>query len=92
MHVPRPCRQRVLKSGTISFAGGAIDCVMRNVSEGGAALDVESPVGIPDRFDLVMKAETLVRKCWVVWRKDKRIGVSFEPMGQSTPEDKRSAS
>jgi hypothetical protein len=43
-------RQRVLKSGTIEFGGGVIDCTVRNVSKNGAALDVATPVGIPATF------------------------------------------
>ncbi len=71
-------RHRVLKSGTIEFGGGAIDCTVRNLSENGAALEVVSPVGIPERFDLVLVAEHIHRPCRVVWRKEKRIGVAFD--------------
>ena len=69
-------RQRVLKGGTIEFGGGAITCTVRNISATGAALDVTSPVGIPAQFTLVTKGSHL--PCRVVWRKEKRIGVTFE--------------
>jgi hypothetical protein len=70
-------RNRVLKAGTIEFnGGGGIDCTLRDVSATGAALVVTSPVGIPERFTLV--AEGSRRTCRVVWRKEKRIGVTFE--------------
>jgi hypothetical protein len=73
-------RRRVLKAGTISFGGGgAISCTIRNLSEKGAALDVESPVGIPDLLTLSIEAEHSNRQCRVVWRKEKRIGVRFVP-------------
>ena len=72
-------RRRMLKAGTISFGGGAIDCTVRNLSETGAALDVISPVGIPDRFVLVVETDHRSLPCRVVWRKDKKIGVHFEP-------------
>jgi len=71
-------RRRLLKTGRISFGGGAIDCTVRNFSETGAALDVSSPVGIPDRFTLVMEADQRHLPCRVIWRKEKRIGVHFE--------------
>jgi hypothetical protein len=71
-------RRRLLKAGRISFGGGAIDCTVRNFSETGAALDVSSPVGIPDRFTLVMEADQRHLPCRVIWRKEKRIGVHFE--------------
>jgi hypothetical protein len=72
-------RQRVLKAGTIEFGGGAIDCTVRNVSASGASLDVVSPVGIPERFTLVVPPDELRRPCRVVWRNVTRIGVSFLP-------------
>jgi len=40
-------RHRLLKAGEIGFGGGAIDCMVRNWSASGAALDVTSPLGIP---------------------------------------------
>jgi hypothetical protein len=70
-------RQRVLKAGTIEFGGGAIDCTVRNFSVSGAALDVASPVGIPDKFSLVLQADGSRHSCTIVWRKEKRIGVAF---------------
>ena len=70
-------RQRVLKTGTIEFGGSAIDCTVRNLSAFGAALDVASPVGIPERFTLVVPADEVRKPCRVVWRKERRICVSF---------------
>lgn len=71
-------RRRVIKSGKIAFGGGAISCVVRNVSESGAMLEVESPVGVPDRFTLVFDTDGSRRRCRTVWRKLTRIGVAFE--------------
>ena len=70
-------RKRVLKAGTIEFAGGGIDCTVRNLSEVGAALSVESPVGIPSEFNLVVVSDQFARLCRVVWRKENRIGIRF---------------
>ena len=71
-------RHRVLKAGTIEFGGGAINCTVRNLSNSGAALDVAGPLGIPDRFTLVLLANGHHKSCRVVWRKEKRIGVTFD--------------
>jgi hypothetical protein len=59
-------RRRVLKSGSIEFGGGAIDCTVRNLSETGAALEVVSPLYIPDRITLFVQADQLKRACRVV--------------------------
>jgi hypothetical protein len=71
-------RKRVLKAGTIEFGGGAIDCTVRNLSEAGAALAVESPLGIPPKFTLIIPGDQLARACCVMWRKEKRIGIMFD--------------
>lgn len=68
-------RHRVLKAATISFGGGAISCAVRNLSDGGASLEVESPVGIPE--SVVLEMDGGDRRCRVIWRKEKRIGVRF---------------
>src|SRR5882724_2918645 len=58
-------RQRVLKSASIEFHGGVIDCVIRNISETGAALEVASPLGIPETFNLVISGDHSSRPCQV---------------------------
>jgi PilZ domain len=71
-------RHRILKAGTISFGGAAIDCTVRNISDTGAALEVATPLFIPDRFTLVIQSAQVSRPCHVVWRKDRRIGIAFD--------------
>jgi hypothetical protein len=71
-------RFRVLKAATIEFGGSAIDCTVRNLSSVGAALDVASPVGIPEDFILVMPGSGTRQMSHIVWRKEKRIGVVFK--------------
>lgn len=71
-------RRRTLKAGSIEFAGSGIDCTVRNLSEAGAALDVVTPLFIPDRFTLVVQSEHLKRPCHIVWRREKRIGIAFD--------------
>jgi hypothetical protein len=72
-------RQRVLKAGMIALDGGAaVDCIVRNISEAGASLEIESPVGIPNNFTLVIKADKFTRPCHIAWRKARRIGIRFD--------------
>jgi hypothetical protein len=72
-------RHRVLKLGTIAFdGGGGITCRIRNISEGGACLEVASQFGIPDDFKLVIGTDNWHRSCRVAWRKANRIGVAFD--------------
>jgi PilZ domain len=69
-------RHRVLKGGHILFGGGSIDCTVRNLSETGAALEVTTPLGIPSEF--LLETDGVQRPCRVVWRKEKRIGITFD--------------
>ena len=71
-------RKRILKAGSIEIGGGAIDCTVRNISETGAALEVGSPLFIPDRFTLFVQTDHVRWPCHVVWREEKRIGVAFD--------------
>ncbi len=71
-------RRRVLKGAQIVFKdhGAVIDCVVLNLSDGGACLKVETPVGVPDSFDLLLD-HAFVGDCRVIWRKATQIGVAF---------------
>src|SRR5262249_59029040 len=70
--------QQILKAGTISFDGSGIDCIVRKMSGYGANLEVESQIGIPNSFDLVIDTEHSNHHCRVVWRKARRIGIAFD--------------
>jgi len=70
-------RLRVFKAATIEFDGAGIDCTVRNLSASGAALEVASPVGIPHEIILNVLTSELRRHGRVVWRKERRIGVTF---------------
>ena len=85
-------RHRVLKAGTIKFfGGGVIDCIVRNVSNEGAALQVATPFGIPGKFTLVIPADGLHFACRVIWRKGLRLGVTFDLSNLKTPRIKETA-
>jgi hypothetical protein len=71
-------RLRVFKAGTVEFDGAGIDCTVRNISATGAALEVASPVGIPHEITLNVPTRQLHRHSYVVWRKEKKIGVMFD--------------
>jgi hypothetical protein len=73
-----PARKRTFKSGTIAFnRAGGITGVVKNVSDTGAMIEVESVVGIPDEFTLVIEVDHFKRPCRVIWRQPTRIGVQF---------------
>ena len=88
MNESRPLpRRRMLKTGTIEFGGGGIDCAVHNLSKNYAALEVVTPLLIPDRFTLFVLNDQFERPCHIIWRNENRIGVAFDksprtPVGQ----------
>ena len=75
----RAPRQEVNKPARIAFRGSrpVIGCIVRNVSEGGAYLAVEASIELPDAFHLVFASSEPARACYIMWRKETRIGVAF---------------
>ena len=72
-----PRRNTVIEA-TIVFDGGRtrIRCIIRNLSETGAKLEVASVTRIPRTFDLVVD-KVRPQACIVVWRAVKELGVQF---------------
>jgi PilZ domain len=71
-------RHRLLKAGTIEFGQESLPCTVRNLSNTGAGLEINSPLWFPDRFVLAVPSEGWRKPCRMVWRSEKRIGVVFD--------------
>jgi hypothetical protein len=70
-------RTKTFKGGQIVWIGGGpIQCIIRNMSEGGACLEVHSPIP-HDKFDLIFEASQARYSCVVVWRQPPKMGVQF---------------
>lgn len=75
----RAARYPTFQSACIVIDGRApINCVLRNVSKTGACLQVATAVGVPDSFALRYQPGSVLR-CRVVWRKQRRLGIEFDP-------------
>jgi PilZ domain len=57
--------------------GRTVECVVRNISAGGALLALRTLRGVPDKFQLMFDADRVVRQCRVVWRDHTKLGVAF---------------
>jgi PilZ domain len=54
-------------------------CVLSDISESGARIDIDETKEIPDQFNLLLSNNgSAQRKCRVIWRKPRQIGVSFD--------------
>ncbi len=71
-------RSEINEPGYVSSGGSVMHCVVVNISLEGAAIDVENPAFVPERFRLVMaKDSSIVHECRVAWIKQNRIGLTF---------------
>jgi PilZ domain len=78
-------RRPVLDMGLIRFGDISMSCILRNLSEAGAALDIGAQVGIPDQFTLIILPQKKICSCNVIWRKERRIGVQFTGPSENPP-------
>jgi hypothetical protein len=71
-------RRNTMIEATIVFQAGRVrmDCIIRNLSETGAKLEVASVVGVPNTFDLITPGHR-PHACRVAWRSLKEMGVEF---------------
>jgi len=71
-------RQRVLKGAfiVITEKQPKIECVVKNISDTGCALQVATTIGIPQDFDLMIGG--VRRRCRVQWKAGTKMGVKFE--------------
>ncbi|MDI1261945.1 MAG: PilZ domain-containing protein [bacterium] len=71
-------RSEVEEPAFVSAGGSVMQCVVRNISREGAAIDVENAAFVPARFRLVMANDSsIVHECEVAWIQKNRIGLSF---------------
>lgn len=52
-----------------------IDCRVIDYSPGGACLEISGQIKLPDRFELLFGRTR--KRCRIVWRAGRRIGVAF---------------
>jgi hypothetical protein len=70
-------RKKILRGGLTGWQNGdSGECVVHNLSDTGAHLQIRGPV--PRAFNLVIDGDGVSRSCCVVWRNANRVGVKFE--------------
>jgi hypothetical protein len=71
-------RTEIDEAAYVSSGGSVMRCVVRNISLEGAAIDVENPAFVPQRFHLVMaKDSSIIHDCRIAWIQKNRIGITF---------------
>lgn len=71
-------RSRVLKGAKIIIGSAStIDCVVRNVTNSGARIQIANTVDLPETLDLTLDAGFTIRPCRVAWRSVNETGLQF---------------
>jgi hypothetical protein len=62
------------------------DCILADISEGGARIKIDENVQIPEYFVLLFNPKGQPsRPCRVVWRKESYLGLKFEALPPDAP-------
>jgi hypothetical protein len=79
-------RKRCFMAATISFNKGltTCECVIRNISEGGARIDVDSALSLPTFFHLYIPIQQRRLYAELKWRSESEAGIQFCNEGSSS--------
>ena len=87
----RRSRRRKMRYNAVLIIEGEAQrgCVLSDISDNGARIDVETVDELPDRFTLLLSGNgSPTRNCRVVWRQPTQVGVDF---GRRLPADERAS-
>ena len=78
-------RHKTFIKGRIYFNNrlSSVDCVVRDVTEKGARLQVPESVAVPDAFELYLPNKDEHFRAQARWRKGDQLGVSWTPEAAS---------
>jgi hypothetical protein len=63
-----------------------VSCTLKNLTSHGACLSVASTYKLPDEFELTFEHGRDRRRCYVKWRTQDKLGVSFDALGEPPAE------
>jgi len=71
-------RTKVFKGANVLLCGrSTVSCIVRNLSNHGACLQLPSTADLSVEFDLSFDTGRTLRKCRIAWQTLTNIGVSF---------------
>jgi hypothetical protein len=72
-------RRRTLRKGLIVLNANAsvIECLVKNISPGGAGLWMHGWMVLPERFELRIPGEDLRADVRLAWQRGQEVGVEF---------------
>ena len=82
-------RDRVLLGGVaeINEGGSTMDCVVRNFSERGACVELDSSATLADQMRVTIARKGRSYLARLIWRQANRVGLAFKTMVTDAPVD-----
>ena len=81
-------RMRALKGAKIILGETSVlDCVVRDLTNGGARVKIPHPLGFPEEVALTFNDGRTSQPCRVAWRTLNESGLEFSP--RPKPQDRR---
>src|SRR5215204_4052160 len=82
-------RDKVLYGGVaeINERGSTMDCVVRNISAGGACVEVDQNAKLPEEMNLTIARKGRSYLARMIWRQANRVGLAFRTMTTDAPAD-----
>ena len=83
----RETRKRTFLKGRILFNNGAssMDCLVRDISPGGARLALDEALALPDAFELEIPNRDRSFTAVMKWRREDGMGVTIEEQDEGQP-------
>jgi hypothetical protein len=81
----RSVRDKVIFGAVASVndRGSTVDCVVRNISEGGACVEFEETAKLPEEMRLTIARKGRSFFARMIWRQADRVGLAFRTMTAS---------
>jgi len=74
----RSARSRVIKGAKLVLGASlVIDCVVRNLTNVGARIQISNTTDLPESLELTFDGGRSYRPCRIVWRTTDETGVEF---------------
>lgn len=70
-------RRNAFTFGAVVIEGGEIGCLVWDVNETGALIEIEDAVDLPERLQVRLGPAEEPREAGVAWQQGKRAGITF---------------
>src|SRR4051794_256613 len=70
-------RWKIFKQAELVLKSGAVTCIIRDISEHGARLQIPSNITLPETFQMFVKGDDVMMTVRHVWSTLDQVGVRF---------------